>query len=59
IGGLEAGVVAEFIGPVGAAVTGGLASATVAIAFGLVPGLRERLLDTSEKLHQGSPALIS
>jgi MFS family permease len=59
IGGLEAGAVAEFIGPVGAAITGGLASATVAIAFGFAPGLRERLLDTSDKLHQTTPTLIS
>jgi len=59
IGGLEAGVVAEFIGPVGAAITGGLASATLAIAFGFAPGLRERLQDSSDELHQGSAALVS
>ncbi|MFI5266834.1 MAG: MFS transporter, partial [Chloroflexota bacterium] len=40
IGGLESGVVADVIGPIGAAVTGGLASAALAIAFGFAPGLR-------------------
>jgi len=59
IGGLESGVVADFIGPVAAAITGGLASATLAIAFGFTPGLRERLLETSDKLTQGPPALVS
>jgi MFS family permease len=59
IGGLDSGAIAEVIGPVGAAITGGLASASIAIAFAFAPGLRERLLEPSTKLTEGAPALIS
>lgn len=59
IGGLDSGVVADFFGPVAAAVGGGVAGAALAVGFAFVPGLRQRLLDPADKLHQSSPTLIS
>lgn len=59
IGGLDSGVVADIAGPVVASVGGGLAGAILAIGFAFSPGLRERLFEPAEKMHQTAPALIS